>query len=134
MTKLTFSGGPELERALRDLGGKAAGRLGQNAVNAGARVIATGARRRAPKRTGRYARTIRTFTDRAERLFGGTVRTSYAGTRSPLGHLLEFGTRFMSARAHFRPALDEDAQKALDKLADNLGKGIERETAKYGRR
>jgi hypothetical protein len=38
--KLTMTGGPELERALRELGGQVAGRLGQNAVNAGARAIA----------------------------------------------------------------------------------------------
>ena len=131
MATLKMTGGPTLERALRELGGQIAGRLGQNSVNAGARVIAAGAKRRAPKRTGRYAKTIRTFTDPAERRSGGSTRSAYAGTRDPLGHLLEFGTVHMAARAHFRPALDEDAQEAVDKLADNLGKGITRETAKY---
>jgi hypothetical protein len=43
---MTFSGGKELEAFLKDLGGQISGRLGQNAVNAGARVIAAKARLR----------------------------------------------------------------------------------------
>jgi hypothetical protein len=48
MASLKMTGDPELERALRELGGQVAGRLGQNAVSAGARVIAADARRRVP--------------------------------------------------------------------------------------
>jgi hypothetical protein len=43
--RLTFSGGKELEAALRDLGGKIAGRLG-DVTRAGARVIARSPRDR----------------------------------------------------------------------------------------
>jgi hypothetical protein len=43
--RLTLSGGKELEAALRELGTSIAGRLGNNAVRAGARVIAADAAR-----------------------------------------------------------------------------------------
>jgi HK97 gp10 family phage protein len=131
---LKFSGGPELERALRELGNEVAGRLGLNAVRAGARVIAADAKRHAPRRTGEYAKSIRTFDDRQLNRLKGRERTAYAGTRDFRGVFLEFGTVKMAARPHFRPAIDSP-QQAIDKMKENLGRGIERETAKYrGRR
>lgn len=127
--RLTFSGGPALEAALRELGGKIAGRLGSNATRAGARVIVNQAKARVPVDTGALKRSIRTFTDPAGR--GGSTRTAYAGSRARHAHLVEFGTRFMPARSFLRSALDEAGQAAVDKMAENLGKGIIRETAKY---
>lgn len=129
--KITISGEAALARALRDLGGKVAGRLGSNAVRAGARVIASDAKRRAPRDRPLYFRTIRIFTDPADRRSGGGSRTAYAGSRSPVGWLLEFGTRHSAAQPHLRPALDQAGSKARDKMISNLVRGIERETAKH---
>ena len=52
MATITFTGGKELERALRDLGNVVASRLGSNSVRAGARVIAASAKQLVPVRTG----------------------------------------------------------------------------------
>ena len=128
--KLTMTGGPQLEAALRDLGGKIAGRLGENAVRAGARVIANKARKTAAfhDRTGTLRKSIRVLRE-IDRRAG--ERTAYAGTRVYYANFLEFGTSRMAAKPFLRPAADEGAQEAVDKLAANLGAGIERETAKY---
>ncbi|HKX36646.1 MAG TPA: HK97-gp10 family putative phage morphogenesis protein [Rhizorhapis sp.] len=131
MANVKISGGPELEAALTELGGKIAGRLGTNAVRAGARVIAAAARQKVPVRTGRLKKSIRIFDDRELSLAKGSERAAYAGTREPYAHLVEFGTAHSAAKPFLRPALDESAQDALDKLTDNLAGGIERETAKY---
>jgi hypothetical protein len=74
--QIKFSGGLALEKALKDLGASVAGRLGQNAVNAGARVIAADARSLAPVgKTGNLKRSIRVFTGRST---GGTLREACA--------------------------------------------------------
>jgi HK97 gp10 family phage protein len=127
--KLTFSGGPELEAALRDLGEKVAGRLGENAVRAGIRTIATRARQngRWVDRTGTLRASIKVLRqiDR-----GVGTRTAYAGSSDFRSRFFEFGTRFMAARPFLRPAIDQGAQEAIDKLATNLSAGIERELAR----
>lgn len=133
MAELKFSGGPALEAALRDLGSEIAGRLGSNAVRAGARVIAASARSKAPVLTGALKNSIRVFEDQDVRRAGGAERTAYAGTRVFYAKFVEFGTVHVPARSFLRAASDESAQQAVDKLADNLGAGIERETAKYRR-
>lgn len=131
MADLKFSGGPQFEAALRELGGKIAGRLATNAVRAGARVIATAARRIVPERTGVLKSSIRVFDDRELNLLRGAERTAYAGTRLFYGPWVELGTTHSMAKSFLRRALDENAQVATDKLAANLANGIERETAKY---
>lgn len=131
MANLKISGGPELEAALRELGNKIAGRLGINAVRAGARVIAATARAKVPVRTGRLKKSLRIFDDRELSRLRGSERAAYAGTREPYGHLVEFGTAHSAAKPFLRPALDEAGQAAIDRMTDNLASGIERETAKY---
>lgn len=136
---LKLLGADSLEAALRELGGKVSGRLGANAVRAGARVIVNRAKRNIKAQglveSGDLLRSVRVFTDVSERRLGGSERSAYAGTRVFYGRFAEFGTAHQAAQPWLRPALDEGAQDAVNKLVDNLGKGIERETAKYkGRR
>jgi HK97 gp10 family phage protein len=57
--------------------------------------------------------------------------TAYAGTKLFYANFVEFGTAHASANPFLRPVADEAAQEAVDKLAENLGAGIVRETAKY---
>lgn len=129
--KLTFSGGPQLEAALRDLGSQIAGRLGENATRAGIRVIANRARRygRWIDRTGTLRASIRVLRQ-IDRRAG--ERTAYAGSTDFRARFFEFGTVRMSARPFLRPAMDQGGQEAVDKLAQNLGAGITRELAKRG--
>jgi HK97 gp10 family phage protein len=130
--KLTFSGGPELEAALRDLGEKVAGRLGENAVRAGVRVIATRARQngRWVDRTGTLRASIKVLRQLDR---GAGTRTAYAGSNDFRAKFFEFGTVHMAARPFLRPALDQGGQEAVDKLASNLSSGVSRELARYGR-
>ena len=129
--EIKFTGGPELERALLDLGHAIAGRLGVNAVRAGARVIAASARRKVPVRTGALKASIRIFDDRELNREQGNQRAAGAGSRLFYAPLVEFGTAHMAAQPFLRPAMDESAREAVDKMRDNLANGIERETAKY---
>jgi HK97 gp10 family phage protein len=127
--KLSFSGGPELEAALKDLGSQVAGRLGENAVRAGARVIVARARQTTAffdvtGATRRSFRVLRQIDRRAGE------RTAYAGSTYFVARLLEFGTVKMPARPSLRPAADEGAQEALNALAANLSDGIEREVGR----
>lgn len=129
--RIKLEGGERLEAALKDLGGKVAGRLGTNAVRAGARVISNEAKDRVPVKTGALRRSIRVFDDRAAVRANLKERTAFVGTRLFYGKFVELGTAHSSAKPFLRPAMDESGDSAVDKLADNLGDGIERETAKY---
>lgn len=130
-SSLTLKGGRELERALRDLSDKAAGRLGINATRAGSRVIVNSAKNKVPVRTGALRESLRVFDDNELNRSSRSQRAAGAGTRLFYGRFVEFGTAHVPARSFLRAAQDESAQAALDKLAENLGAGIERETAKY---
>ena len=132
---VTITGGPALSAALRDLGSKVAGRLGTNAVRAGARVIAASARQKAPVgATGELRKSIRVLDDRELNRAQTSERAAGVGSRLFYARFVEFGTIHVRPRSFLRSAVDESAQDALDKLMENLGSGIERETAKYGGR
>jgi HK97 gp10 family phage protein len=127
--KLSFTGGPELEAALKDLGSQVAGRLGENAVKAAARVVAARARQTTAffDVTGTLRRSIRVLRD-VDRVSGS--RVAYAGTTVFYGRLIELGTSKMPARPFLRPALDESGQDAVNAMGANLSAGIDREIAK----
>jgi HK97 gp10 family phage protein len=84
---------------------------------------------RPPVETGALRKSIRMFSEPQDR--GGTVRTAYAGSRLHYAYWVEFGTARQAPQPFLRPALDEAGQAAVDKMIENLGAGIERETAKY---
>ena len=132
----------EFERMLLELGPVPAGRVGTNAVRAGARVIARNLRTNIQAKglvdEGGMLASVRVTDDRQLSREKGSVRAAYAGATSPLLHLHEFGTGpryhktgkfvgILPARPTLRPALDEGAQEALDAMVLNMGKSIERE-------
>jgi HK97 gp10 family phage protein len=131
MASLKLYGGAELSAALRDLSSKVAGRLGTNAARAGARVFVRAAKENAPFVTGKLRDSIRVFDDIELNRSQQSQRAAGVGSRLFYAKFVEFGTAHSSAKQFLRPALDENAQDALDKVADNLSNGIERETAKY---
>lgn len=125
--KLTFTGGRELEKTLKDLGGKIASRLGDNAVRAGVRVVQKAAKSNAPVETGRLRNSLKV---KAPRNKSSGVAVAEVVTGVFYAHMLEYGTVKMSPKPFMRPALDESAQAAIDKMADNLRTGIDRELKK----
>ena len=120
--KFELHGAKEFERLLKELGPVPAGRLGQNALMAGARVIAAEARRRVPVDTGELKRSIGVRSDRGLRRAGGDTRQAFVTASARHAGLVEFGTVRMAAQPYLRPAADESAGAALDKLGENLGK------------
>lgn len=128
MMKIT--GADKLERALRELGTEVAGRLGTNAVRAGARVIARDAKRRAPVgETGDLKKSVK-VPKQVDRT--ANSRVAYAGSKLFYSRFVEFGTSRAPAKPFLRPAMDEQAQAAVQKMLDNLGAGINKVIVKNG--
>lgn len=127
--KLTLEGGPELEATLKGLGGQVAGRLGENAVRAAARVIVAQARKSKAffDISGETRRSFRVLRQ-IDRRSGS--RTAYAGSTYFVARFLEFGTSRMPPRPSLRPALDTGGQAAVDAMVNNIKTGIDRETAR----
>lgn len=158
-----IEGAKELDDLLKQLPGRTAGRIGSNALRAGARVIRDEAKRVVPVDTGDLRDSIKVITGRADRRTQRIVHVGSFGPDSRLAHLVEFGTAVhrITAKAgkvlayisgfqrvfarsvlhpgakpqpFLRPAGDAKAREALDTMGDVLGVGIEREAAKLGRR
>ncbi len=124
-----ISGGPETVRALAALGKFAsAAKVGRQALRPGAREIVKAVRSDAPSQTGRYRRSIKTVVGRGR---GDTVARLFVaptGSRSRrIAHLLEFGTRYMLAQPHFRPALDAKGQRVIELFGREIWPRIAKE-------
>lgn len=148
--KFKVDGLRSLERMLLELGPVPASRVGTNAVRAGARVIAKRLRQNIAAKglieSGRMLRTVGVKDDRRASFSGGSIRRAFVGATSFLLRFHEFGTgpryhkktgKFVGrlpARATLRPALDEGAQEALDAMALNMGKSIEREALRLAKK
>jgi HK97 gp10 family phage protein len=123
---LSVHGTKELAAAMQRLSSAVAGRLGDNAVRAAARVIVAKAQQTSAfhDETGATRRSYRVFR-RLDR--GAGSRTAYAGSAYFVARFLEYGTQRMAARPALRKALDEGGQAAVDRMLDNLATGILRE-------
>ena len=133
MAKMNLTGGPELQAALRELGGAVASRLGDNAVRAGARVLANEVKVRAPVQTGgrvqggRLKKSIKVSTQRQKRS-GEAIAAVVSDVF--YAKFVEFGTAHASANPFMRPAMDTAGQAVLERINTNLWNGIQREAAK----
>jgi HK97 gp10 family phage protein len=160
--KFEITGAKEMEAALKQLGVAVANKLGQNAVEAGARVIAKEAKRLAPVHTGKlvqkgelrapgtFKKSIGFAPDNknarpGERRVKIGAMTAGDKAHGRLTHLLEFGHHirsekggeshgFVAARPFLRPALDVKQAEAQKKMGENLEKGIAREVVKLATR
>lgn len=136
-TKFTITGLKEARQILQRMPDRVQKRVTLTAVRAGARevrneIVAAAPRGEEPSRAsakyGRLHENIRTL-----RLRRGPK--DWVGVRVDTGdafwgHILEFGSKFMPARPWFRPAVDASYQKAMTKIRDALGRGVEREAKK----
>lgn len=85
---------------------------------AGAFVIERGAKQRAPVLTG----FLRSSITSAKVVGGAEVRVG-----ADYGYVQEFGTSKMPAQPFIRPTIDEDSDKVVKAVADQLEKEIKRE-------
>ena len=125
---MKLTGGPELQAALRELGGAVASRLGDNAVRAGARVLANEVKARTPVKTGRLKKSIKVSTDPRRKRQGEAVASVVSDVF--YARLVELGSAYASANPFMRPAVDTAGQAVLERINTNLWTGIQREAAK----
>ena len=137
------SGFKDAEKLLQQLPQNVENRVLQAATMAGARVLAKNVKVRAPRSSGKRSkaslkyrqlfkniRTVRLKNARKRGQRGARVDTGNAFW----GLFPEFGTRYITARPWFRPAVTEAQDAALDKLREALARGIDREATKLAKR
>src|SRR3990167_281823 len=129
-----IKGAAEMENLLRQLGPKVAAKVGDKALLAGAKHIVQEAKRLVQKKTGRLAKNI---ASQLKRNWGRVdERVIAIGVRKPVSrifHLIEFGTSRAAAHPFMRPAMDSQAENALNEMGRVLAKGIEDEAAKLAK-
>ena len=141
-TQRHIKGFAEAEKLLRQLPQNVENRVLQAATMAGAREmrkavkanapIGTGERSPASKQYKRLSQNIKAQALKSVRQKGRRGARVYTGNAF-WGLFLEFGTRFISARPWFRPAIIQSQAAAIDKLKQALGRGVEREAKKLFR-
>jgi len=119
----------EWRRTLDRLPPAVATRIGKNMVRAGARVVASEAKRRVPVRTGALRKSIKTADQSRQERLAGIVK-AFVVVRQFYGRFLEFGTAHQAVKPFLRPARDESAHKVHEKMAEIFAKGIDREIKK----
>lgn len=142
-----ISGVEDLERTLKAFTPMVEARLLDNAMAAGARVIGAEIRRTAPVRSlrktgvvqGRRAARKLGIAGRRSKRVAGLAFVAIQQPKSRLAHLFEFGTAprrrknggftgSMRAQPFMRPAAERSRGAVLEKVRENLRKGIARET------
>ncbi len=143
MTRRFVAGFAEADKILRELGPQVENRVLQSATSAGARVMAKSVRANAPKGSGKQSVASQKYGRLSKNIKTAVLRIAKAKGRRGArvstgdafwGQFLEFGTRHLSARPWFRPAIEQSKDAAIDKLREFLGRGIEREATKLARK
>lgn len=130
MTRNFVLGAPEIELMLKSLPEKVAKRLMLNGLRVGARVVAKGMRQRAPKRTGKLAKSV-TVSSAAKVTRGKAhVVVGFRKPTSRRAHLAEFGTEHSEAKPFIRPTLEEDGEQAIRQIGEIVARGLVREATR----
>lgn len=138
---MNLTGFKELADALRELGPRVARNTLRRSVAAGATVIKTDARARAPKDTGEMTKDILV---KRERDTKGEMSATYSvfvrsGKKSRLAgkgrdvqkdsyywKFVEFGTSKMAAKPFLRPAFESRKEEAVKTIGKTLDEGIQK--------
>ncbi len=132
----------DANRVLKQLPNRIENKVLQAATRKGAGVLAVQLRKNAPRGTGKQSpasqtygkliRNIRVQALKSKRRKG--QRGSQVWTRDAFwGYILEFGSKYISARPWWRPTVAANEQAAFAAMREELGKGIEREAEKLSR-
>ena len=112
----------ELDRALQELAWPAARRALRKGMRKGANVVRDEARAKAPVRTGKLRKAIRTR-ERSED--AGNMRFAVEVPRRAFyGRFLEYGTSKMAAKPFLRPAAEGKTEVAVGAMRDALAEAI----------
>lgn len=132
----------EARRALKQLPDKVQRRVLRGATAAGARAMAKAVKDAAPVETGEQSNASKQYGRLKDNVRVIRLRRGYPDTTAAYrvdtgkafwGMFLEFGTRLISARPWFRPAVDASGDKALNTIKERLASGVAREAEKLGR-
>ena len=142
MVSMRFSGGRDIERALRELGGHAVSkRLGRRALKGGAEPVRDKAKRLAPKdeRVLEEAIVIGTrVSSRARASVGreqdGIVRVFVGIDQGAPQEVNIYSIVQEFEQPYFRPAWDTEGRKAPDRMGPIIWDDIERTAARLRKR
>ena len=113
--KVKVTGGRETAAALKALGrASVQEKVLRQALRPGAAAIRKDVRGRVPVDTGLYRKSIAVGIGKRNR-YGEAARL-YVGVKGPrkfISHILEFGSRYVAARPHFRPALAANVENTI---------------------
>lgn len=111
-------GGPETARALALLGRRSSEqKVLSQALRPGARTIADAARANAPRDTDALAKSVAIQVIRPRGSRSAALRVGHRRDdrfqRWRISHIIEYGSRYVSARPYMRPAHQANAQGAI---------------------
>lgn len=135
--KTSIAGAKEMEKLLKFLGPEVANKVGRQAARAGAKVIVDEAKRLVPVRTGELRDALTVVTQGEGAGYREGKVQAVIGFKKPSSrraHLTEFGTSKSAAKPFLRPAMDSQANEALNAMGKVLSKGITREAEKLARK
>lgn len=140
MFTFKVEGFKELEAALRRLPEDIAGKVLRQALRKSVQTMAEEARAKAPRsdRPGPRGHMADSIAVRNLKGVEGDADIEVHLSIGPdtnhfYGLFAEFGTVHQPARPFMRPAFDENAEKTLTQLSNELGKGIERAARKLAK-
>lgn len=131
---LKITGAKELEEALRGFGPRFTNRLGNKALKAGAQPIVDEAKRKVPVRTGQLRDSITSVVARTREPAQKKVKIGFLYPAARRAHFTEFGTANQPAQPFLRPALDTQAQAAIDEITKTLRDGLDKEVVAAAKR
>lgn len=136
--KVTIKGGRETARALQKLGRKSAQtKVQRAALRPGARAMANEAKARAPRADGLLIKSIAVGTIKTR---GGAAKLVVGHRRDQeeerwrVSHIIEFGSRFVSARPYMGPAGRAEANDAIQSFGAKFWQLIAREATRIASR
>jgi HK97 gp10 family phage protein len=137
-----FTGGKELEAALRDLPKATARNALQRALKKAAEPVAADWKAKAPRDQGHLERSIivgpsskLTSRQKKDAKKEGTYFAEiHVGTADPAGQQQEFGNVNHPAQPSGRPAWDGNKQSALDGIAKDMWAEIEKAAARRNKK
>lgn len=134
--KIKITGAQQTAAALKALGrASTQQKVLRQALRPGAAAIRTDVRGSAPVDTGQYRRSIAVGIGKQNR-YGESARL-YVGVKGPrkyISHILEYGSRYVSARPHFRPALARNVENVVRLFGATLWPKIVQEGTKVAYR
>ncbi len=122
---VTIQGLDQLDRALQELAWPAARRALRKGMRSGANIVRDEARAKAPVRTRKLQRSIRTR-ERSEQ--DGWMRFAIEVPSSAFyGRFFEYGTSKQSAKPFLRPAAENKTEAAVSQMRTALAEAVELE-------